>query len=190
MIRPMGGEEVLVFYPQDGYWRLRPLAPEGRAPTAFGSSFLVGPVEDAGRPIVDLKEIAFDPSTRTFALSFARGGGAHLTLVKADQNRSAIDVRLDQRITGRPFAMLRSMYVTEFNNDAARIAVREQGAKGWREADIMSFDKALATDAWVGRRTHSQHNTSSPDFMLNSFSETSDPRRPRNEPPAELRPAR
>ena len=24
MIRPMGGEEVLVFYPQDGYWRLRP----------------------------------------------------------------------------------------------------------------------------------------------------------------------
>jgi hypothetical protein len=27
MIRPMGGEEVLVFYPQDGYWRIRPLAP-------------------------------------------------------------------------------------------------------------------------------------------------------------------
>ncbi len=29
MIRPMGGEEVLVLYPQDGYWRLRPLAPAG-----------------------------------------------------------------------------------------------------------------------------------------------------------------
>ncbi len=27
MIRPMGGEEVAVLYPQDGYWRLRPLAP-------------------------------------------------------------------------------------------------------------------------------------------------------------------
>ena len=26
MIRPMGGEEVAVLYPQDGYWRLRPLA--------------------------------------------------------------------------------------------------------------------------------------------------------------------
>jgi len=44
MIRPMGGEEVLVLYPQDGYWRLRPLAPAGLAPTAFGSSFLIGPV--------------------------------------------------------------------------------------------------------------------------------------------------
>jgi len=31
MIRPMGGEEVLVLYPQDGYWRLRPLAPAGGA---------------------------------------------------------------------------------------------------------------------------------------------------------------
>ena len=36
MIRPMGGEEVLVLYPQDGYWRLRPLAPQGLAPTALG----------------------------------------------------------------------------------------------------------------------------------------------------------
>ena len=32
VIRPMGGEEVLVLYPQDGYWRLRPKAPHGRAP--------------------------------------------------------------------------------------------------------------------------------------------------------------
>ena len=61
MIRPMGGEEVLVLYPQDGYWRLRPLAPAGMAPTAFGSSFLVGPVEVEGRPIVRIKEVAFDP---------------------------------------------------------------------------------------------------------------------------------
>ena len=60
-IRPMGGEEVLVLYPQDGYWRIRPMAPAGMAPTAFGSSFLVGPVEDDGRPIVRIKEVAFDP---------------------------------------------------------------------------------------------------------------------------------
>ena len=50
MIRPMGGEEVLGLYPQDGYWRVRPLAPASLAPTAFGSSFLLGPVEVEGRP--------------------------------------------------------------------------------------------------------------------------------------------
>ncbi len=64
MIRPMGGEEVLVLYPQDGYWRLRPLAPQGLAPTAFGSSFLIGPVEVEGRPIVKIKEVAFEPKTQ------------------------------------------------------------------------------------------------------------------------------
>ena len=64
MIRPMGGEEVLVLYPQDGYWRLRPLAPQGLAPTAFGSSFLIGPVEVEGRPIVKIRRLPSIPSRR------------------------------------------------------------------------------------------------------------------------------
>ncbi|MFZ4807357.1 MAG: hypothetical protein ACOYLQ_08885 [Hyphomicrobiaceae bacterium] len=183
MIRPMGGEEALVLYPQDGYWRIKPLAPKGLAPTAFGSSFLVGPIEDAGRPIVDIKEIAFDPKTRTFTLAFARGGSATLRLVSVDSNRHAIDVAFDKPIAGRPFAMLRSMYVTEFNNDVARVAVREKGAKGWREAPILSFDSAVATDVWAGRLSPSQHNTSSPDMVLNSFSDGPTPKRPRAEAP-------
>jgi hypothetical protein len=169
MIRPMGGEEVLVLYPQDGYWRLRPLAPEGRAPTAFGSSFLVGPVEDAGRPIVDLREIAFDPATRTFALAFARGGAATVRLATTDQVRNVLEIAFDRPIEGRPFAALRSMYVTEFNNDVARVAVREEGARGWREAPIMDFQRAKATDVWAGRTTQSRHNTSSPDMVFSHF---------------------
>ena len=86
MIRPMGGEEVLVLYPQDGYWRLRPMAPAGMAPTAFGSSFLIGPVEIDGRPIVRIKEVAFDPKTRTFTLAFERGGSATVRMATTDQN--------------------------------------------------------------------------------------------------------
>jgi hypothetical protein len=186
-IRPMGGEEVLVFYPQDGYWRMRPMAPEGRAPTAFGSSFLIGPVVDEGRPVVRLSEIAFDPATRSFRLAFEQGGSATLRFARTDQRLNALDVVLDQPITDKPFAMLRSMYVTEFNNDVARIAVREKDAKGWREGPIMAFDRALATDIWAGRLAPSQHNTSSPDHVFNSFSETERPRRPRNEAPPEVK---
>ena len=169
MIRPMGGEEVLVLYPQDGYWRLRPLAPAGQAPTAFGSSFLVGPVEIDGRPIVKIKDIAFEPKTRTFALSFERGGRATLQLAKVDQNRHTLEVSFDASIAGRPFAALRSMYVTEFNNDVSRIAVRERGAKGWREEPVMGFRKATATDVWAGRTAISRHNTSSPDMVFSGF---------------------
>jgi hypothetical protein len=176
MIRPMGGEEVLVLYPQDGYWRLRPLAQEGRAPTAFGSSFLIGPVEVEGRPIVKVREVAFDPETRTFTLAFERGGSATVKMAVTDQNRHTLEVALDKAVDGRPFATLRSMYVTDFNNDVARIAVREKGAKGWREDPVMAFKRAVATDVWAGRVTPSRHNMSSPDMVFNGFSDGRDGR--------------
>ena len=183
-LRSDGSEEILVFYPQDGYWRARPLAPRPMRNTAYGSSFLIGPVEQAGRPVVNISEVAFDPAARRFDLQFKRGGSAALTLVGADENRIALDVMFDQPITGVPFSMLRSMYVTEFNNDAARIAVREAGAKAWREGPVMELGGLKATDIWVGRLAPSQHNKSSPDFMFNSFSDTAEARRPKNEPPA------
>ncbi len=171
MIRPMGGEEVLVLYPQDGYWRLRPMAPAGMAPTAFGSSFLIGPVEVEGRPIVKIKEVAFDPKARSFSLQFERGGTASVRMAKTDQNRNTLEVDFDKGMDGRPFAALRSMYVTDFNNDVARIAVREKGARGWREEPIMAFKRATATDVWAGRVTPSRHNTSSPDMVFSAFVE-------------------
>ncbi|MBX9588627.1 MAG: hypothetical protein K2X43_04935 [Hyphomonadaceae bacterium] len=171
MIRPMGGEEVLVLYPQDGYWRLRPLAPQGLAPTAYGSSVLIGPVDVEQRPIVKIKEVAFEPKSRTFTLVFERGGSATVKMTATDQNRHVLDVAFDKAIDGRPFAALRSMYVTDFNNDVARIAVREKGAKGWREDGIMAFKRATATDVWTGRVSPSRHNTSSPDMVFSGFSD-------------------
>jgi hypothetical protein len=183
LLRGDGAEEVLVLYPQDGYWRPRPMTPAGMRSTSYGSSFLIGPVEEEGRPIVRFKEVAFDPKTRTFTLTFERGGSATLRMAKADQNRLALDVAFDQPIDGRPFAMMRSMYVTEFNNDVARIAVREKGAKSWREDNIMKFDRATATDIWAGRLSPSQHNTASPDLVFNSFSDTPEPKRPKAESP-------
>jgi hypothetical protein len=170
MIRPMGGEEVLVLYPQDGYWRIRPKAPAGMAPTAFGSSFLLGPIEQDGRPIVRIKEVVFEPKQRTFTLLFERGGQATVTLANVDQNRHRLDVTFDKPVEGRPFAALRSMYITDFNNDVARVGVREKGAKGWREDGIMTFKRATATDLWAGRTAISRHNTSSPDMVFSDFS--------------------
>ena len=149
MIRPMGGEEVLVLYPQDGYWRIRPMAPQGLAPTAFGSSFLVGPIEEEGRPIVRIKEVAFDPRTKTFSLQMERGGTVSLSVVAVDQKQNVIHVSYDRPVTGRPFAMMRSMYVTEFNNDVARVAVKEPGAQGWR---AKGAERAAGTGSGLSER--------------------------------------
>lgn len=163
-------EEVLVLYPQDGYWRARPLTPPRTQPTAYGSSFLVGPIEQAGRPVVNLREVSFEPATRTFTLQFQRGSQATLKLTPGVK-KTMLDVAFDVPIGTGPFAMLRSMYVTEFNNDVARIAVREPGAGDWREDSIMKFDRATATDLWAGRLVPSRHNTSSPDMIFSGFSE-------------------
>ncbi|WP_409560377.1 hypothetical protein RLW55_13180 [Hyphomicrobium sp. B1] len=186
VIKKGRADEVLVLYPQDGYWRPRPMTPRNMSITAYGSSFLVGPIEKDGRPLVKIKEAVFEPQKRQFDLSFEKGGSATVRIASVDSNRLALDVAFDHGVSGGPFAMLRSMYVTEFNNDTARIAVREQGAKGWREDNIMKFDHARATDIWIGRLTPSQHNTTSPDVVFNSFSDGPSPKRPKSEVPTEV----
>jgi hypothetical protein len=162
-------EEVVVLYPADGYWRIRPLPPAHLGWSAYGSSFLLGPVESEGRPFVDLKEVAFDPQTMSLRIAFERGGGATVRIANLERERIALDVSFDGAITDRPFAALRSMYITEFNADVARIAVREEGGRGWREEPVMAFGRARATDVWAGRLVPSRHNTSAPDILFNRF---------------------
>jgi hypothetical protein len=160
---------VLVLYPADGYWRIRPLPPAHLGWSAYGSSFLLGPVEVNERPVVNLKEVVFDPKSMTFTITFAKGGTATVAIKNLDRDRITLDVNFDRPVESGPFAALRSMYVTEFNADVARIAAREEGAPSWTESPIMKFGSAKATDIWMGRLVPSRHNTSAPDMMFSRF---------------------
>jgi hypothetical protein len=165
-------EEVLVVYPPDGYWRARPLPPAHLRWSAYGSSFLVGPVEVQERPVVALKDIAFDPATKTFTLTFAAGGSATVRLASLDEEHIALDVAYSGAMpAGLPFASLRSMYATEFNADAARVAWRVPGGRGWGEAPVMDFKGGEITELWAGRLVPSRHNTSAPDMVFGRFGE-------------------
>src|SRR5215468_863203 len=132
-------EEVLVLYPADGYWRARPLPPKHLSYSAYGSSFLIGPVETKGRPFVDISDVAFDPAARTFRLAFARGGAATLRLDAVDRERIVLDVTFDRAIASRPFAALRSMFVTETNADVAQVTWLAPGGKTFEVAPVMAF---------------------------------------------------
>ncbi len=165
-------EEVLVLYPVDGYWRARPLPPANLRWSAYGSSFLIGPVETKGRPFVDIRDIAFDPETRTFTLNFVRGGSATLRLDKLDQDRIALDVALSAPVANGPFAALRSMFVSEGNSDVAQVAVRPKGSEAWAQTPVMEFKAASAAELWAGRLSPSRHNTSAPDMVFRAFSAT------------------
>lgn len=164
-------EEVLVIYPADGYWRARPLPPQNLRWSAYGSSFLIGPVEIEDRPFVDIRDIAFDPATRTFTLTFARGGSATLRLDKLDQERIVLDVGLNPAVGAeRPFAALRSMFVSEGNADVAQVAWRTKSGQSWTQSPVMSFGKASVAELWAGRIAPSRHNTSAPDMIFRGFS--------------------
>lgn len=162
-------EEVLVLYPADGYWRARPLPPAHLRWSAYGSSFLIGPVETQGRPLVDIKSVVFDPSKRAFKLEFARGDEATLRVADLDQDHIRLVVELSPSVAAAPFAAVRSMYVTRDNADAAEVAWRSPDAKGWSEAPVMQFTGAKAIELQVGRILPSRHNTSAPDMMIGEF---------------------
>jgi hypothetical protein len=163
-------EEVLVLYPTDGYWRARPLPPPHLQGSAYGSSFLIGPVEATARPYVDIRDIAFDPTTRTFTLAFARGGNATLHLDAVDREHIKLDVKFDRPIDAAlPFAALRSMFVTETNADVAQVAWLAPGAPAFATSPILDLKTISATELWVGRRLPSRHNTSAPDLTFTAF---------------------
>jgi hypothetical protein len=168
-------EEVLVLYPADGYWRARPLPPQNLRWSAYGSSFLVGPIETTGRPFVDIKDVAFDPATRSFTLNFVRGGSATLRLDKLDQERIVLDVGLSAPVAAeRPFAALRSMFVTEGNADVAQVGWRGKDSPAWTQMPVMYFKATAAAELWAGRNVPSRHNTSAPDMIFRDF--TASPR--------------
>ena len=159
-----------MLYPADGYWRARPLPPEHLSYSAYGSSFLIGPIETDGRPFVDIKDIAFDPATLTFRLAFARGGEASLHVEAVDREHIALKVQFDAPVApARPFAALRSMFVTETNADVAQVAWRAPGARAIEVAPVMAFRRADALELWAGRRLPSRHNTSAPDMIFSAF---------------------
>jgi hypothetical protein len=79
-----------------------------------------------------------------------------------------LDVSLDA-VGDLPFAALRSMFVTEINNDVAQLGWRVKGGQSWERTGIMDFKRASAVEVWTGRLVPSRHNTSAPDMVFRDF---------------------
>ena len=163
--------EFLVLYPSDGYWRLRLLPPAHLPSTAYGTSFLVGPVESKIRPFVALRSVRFDPVKRQFSLGFAKGGGAVLTLADLSAAQIALDVVFsrDGRAVQKPFLAMRSMFVREDNADSAQVSIQTPYAKQWQSEQVMRYRGGPASTVWLGRVAPSRHNTSAPDMQVDGF---------------------
>ncbi|GBD47272.1 hypothetical protein [Methylopila sp. Yamaguchi] len=164
--------EYLVFYPFDGYWRAKPIPPVKFPEAAYGTSFLLGPIEEQHRPIVDVSKLEIDPKTLTFRMTFARGGVGELKVAKAEREGVTLEVKLDGLPAGdklAPFAGIRSMFVTSDNADTARVNWRMEG--GLFIEPVMDFKSASTTEVRFDRVEPSKHNTSAPDVTFKGFSD-------------------
>lgn len=165
---PRGDVEILVIYPADGYWRVKPLPPPGLKDTAYGSSFLFGPIEEDGRPFVAIRSIRFEPASMTFRLVFRDHTRGVLTVTEATPASTRLALDLDPPLAaGRPFAALRSMFVTPRRADVAVASWPAQAPAG--AAAILEFDKVSAASARFGRIEPSMHNLSAPDLVFGGF---------------------
>jgi hypothetical protein len=168
---PSGKHQVLVLYPTDGNWRARPLPPAHLAEVGYGTSFLIGPLENLkDHPLVNIAAVAFDPAARRFTLRFRRGGTATVTIGEISTERVLLDVSFAEiPFADLPFAAIRSMFVTETNADVARAQWRGKAARRWQEAPILDLPAVEAQEIWFGRVAVSRHNTSAPDMVFGGF---------------------
>lgn len=162
--------EALVLYPSDGYWRIKPL-PEARfGDGVYGSSFLLGPVAQAGRPVVDIASIRIVPKPLSIHLRFARGGSAVANVEEISRERTALDVRFSAPTReARPFAVLRSMYVTPDNADVSEVRWQAAPEAPPVATPLPEVKTLEGTQFRFGRSLPSKHNTSAPDIFFGGF---------------------
>ena len=163
-------QEAVVLHALDGYWRLRPLPLPQFGGSVYGSSFLVGPVEETSRPFVRIREVRIDPKAMAFHLSFVKGGTATLTVKQVDREQLRMAVTLDPPVAGSPFVALRSMYVAPDNADTALLDWRApDGAE--RSAPVVGFGTVEAKSVGFVRTIPSQHNSAAPDLLFEGFAD-------------------
>ncbi len=162
--------EALVMYPSDGYWRIKPLPLPRFGDGVYGSSFVMGPVAQDGRPVANIVAMAVDLKPLAFRLRFSDGSRATVRVDEVSRRRTALDVRFDRPIgSQQPFAVLRSMYVTPDNADMSEVRWQASPTSAAQASPLPEVSVLEAAQVRFGRSVPSRHNTSAPDIEFSRF---------------------
>jgi len=169
LLRKIDGRwiELLVLYPSDGYWRMKPLTPAGMKETLYGSSFLIGPIVEDGRPYVPLSSVVFDRPTLSFQLAF-RSGKGQVKVLETSAEHTVVSVDLPPADGSKPWAALRSMFVSPAMADMTHVTQWSAGRDA-RVERILDFKSADVLAVSFDRPFPSHHNTSAPDTIFGNF---------------------
>lgn len=165
-----GRHQFLVLYPSDGYWRTKPIPMLPLNYDVYGTSFLVGPVEDSARPTVDIARVEFVPETMTFKLAYRDGSHGALTVTEVNRAHVALDYAHDRALPAtKPLAAIRSMYVLPEKSDTAEVSWRSDDSRQPLTQPLPAFARAQVAEVSFGRSIVSQHNASAPDMWFGEF---------------------
>jgi hypothetical protein len=166
----LGRHQFLVLYPPDGYWRAKPIPTLPLNYAVYGTSFLVGPIEEAGRPVVEFSKIEFDPETLTFALSYRDGSHGTMKIAEVNREHVALDYTHDRSLPKtKPLAAIRSMYVVPEKSDTAEVSWRKMGETDVVTQPLPAFAHEQVLEVNFGRSVVSEHNSSAPDMWFGGF---------------------
>lgn len=162
--------EAMVLYPADGYWRIKPLPLPRFGDGVYGSSFLMGPVQDDGRPVVNISSISIQTQPLSLRLRFASGGSALVKVAEISEERTTLDVSLHPATQkSRPFAVLRSMYVSVDNADVSELTWQATRSAASQTRPLPEVSSIEAAQVRFARTVPSRHNTSAPDIRFSDF---------------------
>jgi len=167
--------EFLVFY-EDGNMRMIPHPPEGRDRVCYGSSVIIGPattdyIPPDIRPHIGIEEIIIigaDAEMMSLKIIYRNGESANIRFL-VDHDRAVADVWTNYDTITKPFAVFRSMYVSDGNADVDHVKTMSGDdpfiigqTSNWTTA----WNSKLGPWWFFHRKTRSQHNTSAPDILI------------------------
>jgi hypothetical protein len=165
-----GRYEFLVLYPPDGYWRAKPIPSVPLTSSTYGSSFLVGPIREGLRPVVELTRLEFVPERMSFLVDYQDGSHGEMHVAKIDRERLVLEYQHDRALApAQPLAAIRSMFVTPERSDVAEVSWQPAPDAPLSKQPIEAFTQAEATAALFGRSLVSRHNPSAPDLWFGDF---------------------
>jgi len=165
-----GRHEFLVLYPPDGYWRAKPLPPKPLPSSVYGTSFMVGPIQDGVRPVVELAKVEFIPERLTFSLVYEDGSHGTMRILEVSEEKVVLDYMHDRALpASQPLAAVRSMFVTPERADAAEVRWRVGVEAAATTQALPAFTRTPASEVAFERSVLPVHNISAPNMWFGRF---------------------
>jgi len=150
----------------DSNMRLKPQPQLGRSDQAFGSSIIVGPAEDAKRPVADIRSLKYLAASNSLRVEYLNGGSAILQLEAINRQVTRVGVTVDY--DDDAFARFRSMFVSNGDSDVDHVRWLDPAGTVHNDP-ILTYAGSAATEFLFTRDHWSIHNTSAPDIWVGNF---------------------